>query len=296
MSSDGGVPVDFSSSSSLSNLNRVSLGFNRLSNSLYINGHLKKFSYYSSPLTEDNLRALTGNKRSIFRFPSLGEPIVTSGLVLYLDAGNPASYPGSGTTWTDLSGNGNNGTLVNGVGYNSGNGGSLVFDGVDDYVSCPLISSSITNITMMGFVNVILNKKGAFFRNGGGGNGYSIGIGSGSFDTFDSNGNNVAVLFPGVRWIATTTQYSAGWQMVTFILNASSVVSGYLNTTPITFPTGRNPITPTSNFYIGRNLGDEPFGARAANCSVSNCFFYNRALTAAEIQQNFNALRGRFGI
>jgi hypothetical protein len=45
--------------------------------------------------------------------------IVTDGLVLALDAGNPKSYPGSGTTWTDLSGNGNNGTLVNGVGYNS---------------------------------------------------------------------------------------------------------------------------------------------------------------------------------
>jgi hypothetical protein len=112
------------------NLNRVSLGFNRLNNSSYINGHLKKFMYYGSPVTEDNLRSLTGNTRSTFRFDR--EQIVTNGLVLLLDAGNPASYPGSGTTWFDLSGNGNNGTLVNGVGYNSDNGGSLVFDGVDD--------------------------------------------------------------------------------------------------------------------------------------------------------------------
>jgi len=58
--------------------------------------------------------------------------IVTDGLVLCLDAGNPKSYPGSGTTWTDLSGNSNNGTLVNGVGYNGSNLGSLSFDGVDD--------------------------------------------------------------------------------------------------------------------------------------------------------------------
>lgn len=62
-------------------------------------------------------------------------PIVTNGLVLHLDAGDTASYPVTGTTWTDLSGNGNNGTLVNGVGYNSANGGSLVFDGVNDRVS-----------------------------------------------------------------------------------------------------------------------------------------------------------------
>jgi hypothetical protein len=58
-----------------------------------------------------------------------GPNVVSQGLVLALDAGNSKSYPGSGTTWSDLSGNGNNGTLVNGVGYNSSNLGSLVFDG-----------------------------------------------------------------------------------------------------------------------------------------------------------------------
>ena len=62
---------------------------------------------------------------------------VKDGLVLDLDAGNPLSYPGTGTTWTDLSGNNNNGTLINGVGYNSDNGGSLVFDGVDDHGTIP---------------------------------------------------------------------------------------------------------------------------------------------------------------
>lgn len=59
--------------------------------------------------------------------------IVQSGLVLNLDAGVSDSYPGSGTTWSDLSGNANNGTLTNGPTYNSANGGSIVFDGVDDY-------------------------------------------------------------------------------------------------------------------------------------------------------------------
>ena len=62
--------------------------------------------------------------------------IVTSGLVLHLDAGNPFSYPatGVGTKWTDLSGNNNHGTLTNGVSYTDNNRGALVFDGVDDYV------------------------------------------------------------------------------------------------------------------------------------------------------------------
>jgi len=62
--------------------------------------------------------------------------IVTDGLVLALDAGNTKSYPGSGTTWFDRSGNARNGTLTNGPTFSSANGGSIVFDGVDDYVSC----------------------------------------------------------------------------------------------------------------------------------------------------------------
>ena len=63
--------------------------------------------------------------------------IVMNGLVLALDAANSKSYPGSGTTWTDLSGNSNTGTLTNGPTYNSANGGSIVFDGVDDGVNIP---------------------------------------------------------------------------------------------------------------------------------------------------------------
>ena len=59
--------------------------------------------------------------------------IVTSGLVLALDAADRNSYPGSGTTWTDLSGNANNGTLTNGPTFNSANGGSIVFDGTNDF-------------------------------------------------------------------------------------------------------------------------------------------------------------------
>jgi hypothetical protein len=61
--------------------------------------------------------------------------IITSGLVLNLDAGNTASYPGSGTVWTDLSGNGYNGTLTNGPIYSSSNGGTIVFDGTNDVAS-----------------------------------------------------------------------------------------------------------------------------------------------------------------
>ena len=59
--------------------------------------------------------------------------IISNGLILALDAADKNSYPGSGTAWTDLSGNGNNGTLINGPTFNTGSLGNIVFDGVDDY-------------------------------------------------------------------------------------------------------------------------------------------------------------------
>jgi len=65
---------------------------------------------------------------------SYSPKIATDGLVLCLDAANNRSYPGSGTAWTDLSRGGNNGALTNGPTFNSANGGSIVFDGTNDYV------------------------------------------------------------------------------------------------------------------------------------------------------------------
>ena len=61
--------------------------------------------------------------------------IVTDGLVFCVDAGDKMSYPGAGTTWTDLSKNRNNGTLINGPTFDSANGGSISLDGSNDYIS-----------------------------------------------------------------------------------------------------------------------------------------------------------------
>ena len=100
---------------------------------------------------ERNVSLQTTSGRSLY---SLG--VVQDGLVLNLDAGKFYSYPKSGTAWTDLSGNGNNGTLTNGPTFDSGNGGSIVFDGVNDYVGVNN-STSINptiGITVASFFNV----------------------------------------------------------------------------------------------------------------------------------------------
>jgi hypothetical protein len=70
-----------------------------------------------------------------------GPKAVMDGLVMYLDAGNTKSYLSGSSTWNDLSGNGNNGTLTNGPTFSSANGGSIVFDGVDDTITVPYSST-----------------------------------------------------------------------------------------------------------------------------------------------------------
>ena len=222
--------------------------------------------------------------------------IVTDGLVLNLDAANQSSYPGGGSTWTDLSGRGNNATLINGPTYNSANGGSIVFDGVDDYATGNTnITLGTTNVSINCWVNIsTTSKKGAFLKVGSGGtSGYALGVGN---NTMDSNGNEILALFTQRAWVETNASYGTGWKYVTLILNASSVPSIYVNSILIGSYSGTNPISPTSFYYIGRNIGDEPSGARAFNGNIAQVSIYNRALTAQEIQQNFNALRSRFGI
>ena len=87
---------------------------------------------------------------------SAGPKIVKDGLVLCLDAGNSESYPGSGTTWTDLSGNGNNGTLTNGPTFNTGSLGSISFDGINDYCDVGnTLTNGFTEMTISVFAKTI---------------------------------------------------------------------------------------------------------------------------------------------
>ena len=217
-----------------------------------------------------------------------GPRVVTDGLVLALDAGDTNSYPGSGTTWTDLSGNGNNGTLVNGPTYSDG---SIVFDGINDYISLVdnlgdpqqfsvsfwcyptelnvdagnnyrrifLTLGSTTNTT-----NVILIEQGGNI---------SFRIPGGSTDNFQASG------FSGInQWGYVTCVYNQSHRQIYF----NGVFKSQLAEAGVTVDFGSPQIVDTSNQIFKGN--------------IAIFKIYNRALTASEIQQNFNALRGRFGI
>jgi len=210
--------------------------------------------------------------------------IVSSGLKLNIDASNPASYAGTGNSWYDLSGNNNHATLMNSPTYDAASG-SIVTNGSNQYISVPQISTAITNVTMQAWVYVTLNTKGPFIKNGTAGGGYAIGIGNVAYDQVGSNVNMLVYGTPG--WINTGVSYgTTGWKLVTMTMDGTSTARAYVNGSLI----GTYATTPNASFTgalnFGANIGDQSV---FYNGKFAAAYFYDRALSLAEIQQNYNA-------
>lgn len=215
--------------------------------------------------------------------------IVIDGLILCLDGSNSRSYAGTGITWTDISGNNKSGTGVSTT-YSALNSGKFIF-GTDAYFSMPLVTSTITNVTMCCWVNITTKTlKGPFMVNGSF-TGYAIGVGSGSYDTA---GNELIALFPGNRWIGTGASLGLGWKHVAITLDGSSLPRIYLNGQLVNSYAGINPRVPTTATYIGREVGGEGSITRAFGGEIGMAQMYNRQLSDAEILQNYNAGRKKY--
>jgi hypothetical protein len=212
--------------------------------------------------------------------------VVTDGLVLALDAGVSRSYPGSGTTWTDLSGNGNTGTLVNGVGYNGDNGGSLTFDGVNDYspigTSGFTFGSSAGTLSGWARTNTISGSWSWIVSYGTASSRQSRFIGiNGAIYYFGGYANDITASgVPLNTWFNMVGVYDG--------TNASM----YINGTLVSGPTARSWNTVANNAQIGRQTN----GGEYWNGNIAQVSIYNKALTASEIQQNYNATKSRFGL
>ena len=241
--------------------------------------------------------------------------IVRDGLVLNLDAANLCSYPGSGTTWTDVSGNGNNGTLTNGPTYSSANGGSIVFDGTNDYATAPLSSQfefGTGEFTVEAWVNLTSSPSTGFTYR-------IIGIGEGanggapltytgwSFNVTNLSGTIYLYFY---RFDGTETFYrvvipsfSVGqWFHFVATRNASNTLTLYSNGVAISTTAS---VTQSYNsvnsqpLSLGRQFDGSGGSAsyKYANFRVSNARIYKgKGFSAAEVSQNYNALRSRFGI
>jgi hypothetical protein len=235
---------------------------------------------------------------------SIGGPnVVEDGLVLYVDAANTKSYPGSGTTWSDLSGNGNNGTLTNGPTFSSGNGGSIVFDGVNDEVRLNGVGVSSWNdpftmevwmyvptgaswdggtnsrSTIFAVVGSFSGMYGLVKRPTEGQAGFYVRGDNGGIDSTitglarDTWHNLVGVWTGTVAYLYYNGSLTSGPN--------GSVRTGVPDSVNLTLGLARAFSGTTGAYFEGR-------------IAVARYFF--KALTADEVLQNYNATKGRFGL
>jgi hypothetical protein len=212
--------------------------------------------------------------------------IVTDGLVLALDAANTKSYPGVGTVWKDLSGNGNDGTLVNGPTFNSDNLGSIEFDGSSKrttltnpfgqsgFTSASIWYNRVENISSTSWRTLFATTSTNVHHLISQQSSRVLGIFDGSFRSFgytppiDGKFHNYTVIYQSA---VNATLYVDG----EFISTINMILN--LETSPIGSIGNWN----NGNYWVG---------------SISQTSIYNRALTTEEIQQNYNATKGRYGL
>jgi hypothetical protein len=213
--------------------------------------------------------------------------IVTDGLVLCLDAANPKSYPGSGTTWFDLSGNGNNGTSSGGTSFSNLNGGCFSFDGTDDEI----ISTNSSS------VQVNAGTIGAWFNGTSNNTGYR-GIIAKQMAWGLFLLNNILETYDWGNGVTRTTGITLGNNTWNNAVMTFTDISGTPSNNAKIYLNGRLVLTTTirlSNHTVTVQIGEANAGQHF-NGNIANAFVYNRVLSEDEVQRNFNALRGRFGI
>ena len=216
-----------------------------------------------------------------------GPDIVENGLVLYLDAGNHRSYPGSGTTWTDLSGNGNDGTLINGPTFDGENQGSLVFDGANDYGS--IDNNTLLNpseIAIVAWIVPHILHTGNFISKSFNSNYRFRVLSNGECSFIDRGGTNQ--LYANINYtpnkIISLSATGDGLGLKIY-QNGILVAS---NNTAYGGATTSDPV------YIGTPVAGGV--TEIFDGSIYSLQVYNRALTPQEILQNYNTIKSRFGL
>jgi len=266
---------------------------------------------YSGYASTYSLRQLSANYSltspdAISEFYNIG--LVTSGRVFHVDAGIATSYPGSGTTWTDLSLSATNATLINSPTYSTSGGGSIIYNGVNNYANIGNVASLqfertsafsiytwIKHTYTGAGVNIISKQQnsGAYI---GWGFGSSLRASVPYLEFFLYNGsvagNAVVVDYPSM--------YSDGvWMNICITYSGNSSSSGvtlYRNGAAVTGTVYGSSIGLTINTTTAAQMPGRGGTGTLWPGSMGNAIIYNRVLSAAEVLQNFTAQRFRFGI
>lgn len=235
-----------------------------------------------------------------------GRGLVRDGLILDLDAGVLDSYPRSGTAWTDLSGNTGVSTLTNGPTYNSANGGSIVFDGTNDLVSVPttsLYDFSASRITIeMWFKLGATPDRWVFVSSDASGDPTTWHFGTYTFAEgnflYFAPGFSASVNILTIPRVATSSLSLNTWYHVVTTsagngdvgrmwINGVKQLDGTLTTLGLSYDAGR-PI----GIGLEPTTGRWPFNG---NISVVR-IYKNKVFVESEVLQNYNALKGRYGL
>ncbi len=211
--------------------------------------------------------------------------IITNGLQLCLDAGNTKSYPGSGTSWSDISGNSRNFTLNGAISYGSTNGGYLGFNSATEYtVSNTVLSLATTEITVDIWLKVYTHGNwNDFVANNWVNNGWLMFASTTQWLFGVGNGGSQYIAASNHSGSTSWTNLVGTYDGTTVKIYINGVVSATTATVAgVTLNTGYS-------VYVGSAGDPGPY-------DISCVKVYNTALTAAQIVQNFNALRARYGI
>jgi hypothetical protein len=214
--------------------------------------------------------------------------IVSDGLVFYIDAANPRSYSGTGLTANGLVG-GIGGTLVNGVGFSSVNGGSFIFDGTNDYVIVGdnSLLNSFTNMTLEVVTKYTTTNDQIFAQKVNYALNHWFGI------EIYSSTIAAACYQGGANYLSVpVSSYPANFIYHFAITLNGTIQTLYVNGVSVASnSSGAIPSLSGNNFVIGARSN---ISAPYLNGNVYSTKFYNRALTAQEILQNYNATKGRY--
>jgi hypothetical protein len=216
------------------------------------------------------------------------ENIVTNGLTINLDAGNSSSYAGTGTSWYDTSGNNYSGTITNGPAFSGQNGGMITFDGTNDHIVIPGFSITGSFTIEVWCFTTSLSGVIVVGKYGGGSYDFWVGVFSSIF--------KFSISISGSKAEPYTATISANtWYHVTAVYNATALTASiYLNGTLSQTVSGTFAFqNPPGNYAVGA-FGQNGGYYWPGNIPIHR--YYNRVLTSAEILQNYNATKGRFGL
>ena len=267
-------------------------------NEQYLKGNIYDFKAYNRALTNDEIVQNYNASKGRYITP---ENIVTNGLVLNIDPANSSSYSGVGNTIYDLAGFGNTGTLTNGPTFSALNGGSIVFDGSNDYVTIgdklDLGLASYTfscwfKLNSVSGYQCIFSKSIADYAT----NRYALYIDNNKLKSFMQGDLSSG----DVDFSSTLTLSTGTWYHITSVYDRSGTLKLYVNGSLDSSGTISQwqsvNIQSTYTFKIGSyaNPGDTP--SFFTNGNITSFLAYNRALSATEVMQNYNATKGRFGL